>query len=733
MLGIELGLISSFLVFLAFFYLFSAVIAEKKKSPLKRSFIVFVLLYLGALFSELLLRLPFTAAYSETIAISGNICFVLTGLGYLGFTYRIFYRKNDWIFGLFATLAICSIFLSFLPGAFVYKQQGAHVLVMPSGTLAFSMLFSLVGPVCYAIVILLTKMRQKGGNEAQRGLATMFLKGTGVSILLGVVAVGIIPLLFPRLIEIFEFTSLSALSITIFLYIALKRYHFHYIDLSEIENVSKALFETVNEGVVIFNKVGEVAQINREAKNLLGEIECSADVETLIADYSFDATITARRTSLDSLEKEIPIIVSQSGIYGGGQFLGRILIMHDIDNEVRLERERETMRERIRQSEKLESLGQLAGGVAHDFNNQLTGIIGCAEFLQAEVGDAPELHNMIDMILKSAQSSADLTSKLLAFARKGKYLTKELDLHETVREVETLLKRTIDKRISIEMELTASHATVVGDKTQLQNALLNLALNACDAMDNEGGVLSFFSEELTAEEFLDMSEGTTSSSEHYLCISVSDTGTGMTEETRKHIFEPFFTTKGQGKGTGMGLAAVYGTVVNHHGTIVVNSILGKGTSFNLLLPLVEQKVGSLRGEVSEEELICNGHILLVDDEELILKVGRSILERKGFSVQTEDNGLDALEIIKESASSIDLVILDLIMPDLRGDEVHKHIRSISTDLPILIASGYSEEGVAHELLDDKATAFIQKPFKRDSLLKAVSAILRRAKLSKENS
>lgn len=724
MLGIKLGLISTFTVFLIFFYLFSAVISEKQHSPIKYSFLRFIFLYLIVIFGELLLRLPFTLEYHVPIAQVGTCCFLLTALAYLDFTYQIYRKKWDIYIALFALFPIVSIYHTFQPDALVLKYVGSQVLAMPSKQLSISMIFSLVGPVVYAIIVLFRCRTMEEATEEQKGLHSMLLKGTFISGLLGILFMGVVPLLLPQLIDIFQYTSVSALAIALFLYVAVKRFHFHYVDLTEIENVSRALFETVNEGVVIFDKSGDITQINREAEKLLGSVANFADIEMLITDYGFEKSITALRTSLESTDNVVPVLISQSEIHGGVQLLGRILIIHDIHNEVELEEEREAMQERIRQSEKLESLGQLAGGVAHDFNNQLTGIIGCAEFLKAEICENAEAQSMLDQILKSAQSSADLTSKLLAFARKGKYITKEVDLHDTVYEVENILKRTIDKRIGLELELTASKSIVIGDTTQLQNALLNLALNACDAMEETGGVLSFYSETLSAEEFREISGSAVCKGDAYISISVSDTGTGMTEETRKRIFEPFFTTKGQGRGTGMGLAAVYGTVANHNGTIIVNSILGEGTSFNLFLPLAPEVHKNDESDKGDDELrITGGRVLLVDDEPLILKIGSEVLKRNGFTVRTVDNGLDALDLIKEDPTAFDLVILDLIMPDIRGDEVHKHIRTISATLPILIASGYSEEGVAHDLLLDEATAFLQKPFMHASLLKAVNSIL----------
>lgn len=727
----KLGLLSSTVVFLAFFYFFVSVLAEEKKSALKNSFLIFTGLYSLILITEILLRLPFMKAYHQPIMLLSYAFFMCTGIAFLNFTYAILGRTRDTLFAFFAGVAVLGVVIAFTPNSLLVEYRGDQLLAMPSKITSLFVLIALIIPSLLSIFFVYRFLRSTDSEE-KRGLAKMLLMGTFLAVIFGVVIGFIIPFLFPKLIVVYQFSSLTAVVMGAFLYFSLKRFHFIHLDFEEIESVSQTLFNAVNEGVVVFGKSGELLQINSVAQTLLGPVENSGDIEELIPVFEPSKRILSCRSEIQAPERVIPILVSQSEIRKGAISLGYILIIHDIYELVRLEQDRERMKERIRQSEKLESIGQLAGGVAHDFNNQLTGIIGCAEFLMNDIGDKPEAKAMIEMILKSAQSSADLTGKLLAFARKGKYITKVIDMHEVINEVESLLKRTIDKRILLEIELTAESAKVRGDATQLQNALLNLAINACDAMAESGGVLSFYTDVVDGET-LHHTEGCDTEDElDYLSISVADSGTGMTEEVRKRIFEPFFTTKEQGKGTGMGLSAVYGTVINHHGSIVVNSILGEGTSFNILLPLVDNTHSD---HVSHEDDFSfekgEGELLLIDDEELILKIGKGILERSGYSVTTCNNGLDALEMVKEDPQRFTLVILDLVMPELRGDEVHMHLRKYNAHLPILISSGYSEDGVAHDLLGDGATNFIQKPFHKESLLRAIHILLK--KCQKENS
>ncbi|RPJ07035.1 MAG: PAS domain S-box protein, partial [Spirochaetaceae bacterium] len=241
--------------------------------------------------------------------------------------------------------------------------------------------------------------------------------------------------------------------------------------------------------------------------------------------------------------------------------------------------EQKQMVQQFQQAEKMQAIGQLAGGVAHDFNNQLAGILGYADLLRDGAKDNPELSHYADNIIMAVKRAADLTSQLLAFSRKGKYLSITVDMHQTILEVVSILRHSIDKRITIEQELAASPSTTIGDPSQLQSAILNCAINARDAMP-DGGVLGFFTKVVTLDEEFCKKIPYEIPSGEYLQISIEDSGIGMDEGTVRHIFEPFFTTKERGKGTGMGLASTYGTIRNHRGAIHVTTTPGKGTTFN---------------------------------------------------------------------------------------------------------------------------------------------------------
>jgi PAS domain S-box-containing protein len=400
----------------------------------------------------------------------------------------------------------------------------------------------------------------------------------------------------------------------------------------------------------------------------------------------------------------------------GGQ--ERILaVVRDVDA-------RKKMEERLRQSEKLEAVGQLAGGVAHDFNNQLAGIVGYADLVRTEIEDGTELADSVDRILVAAKRAADLTGQLLAFARRGKYETTAIDVHELVEEVVSLLRHSIDKRIALEQHLDAEPSHTLGDPTQLQSAILNLAINARDAMP-EGGTLRIATDVLDLKESDELCAREEMPPGRYVQIEVADTGTGMDEETQRRIFEPFFTTKPMGKGTGMGLAAVYGTVKNHGGTIGVKSDPGSGSAFAILLPSYDGPI--LPGErPTPRHPMTSARVLVIDDEEEVRRVASRMLEGMGHTAIVRRDGKSALEFFRESWREIDLVVLDMSMPQMGGRETFLALKKIDPDAIVLLTSGFSIDKDVQELLDSGASGFVQKPFSKTEFAAVVTEASQRA-------
>ena len=379
------------------------------------------------------------------------------------------------------------------------------------------------------------------------------------------------------------------------------------------------------------------------------------------------------------------------------------------------------MEDQIRQTQKMDIIGQLAGGVAHDFNNMLTAILGSAELMERHVKDNSAALKLLGSIQQAANRSAELTGQLLTFSRKGQKNTVQVRIDTTIHDVISLLERTIDKKITLETKLAAKNTCVTGDPALLQNALLNLGVNARDAMP-EGGVIKFASDNVELDSEYCRFSAFTIIPGTYIEISVSDTGVGITKEIISRMFEPFFTTKDVGKGTGLGLAAVYGTITGHHGCINVYSEPGVGTVFKLYLPLSDVK----KAEVSstDKPIHGSGGVLLVDDEEILRTVGQAILEDLGYRVYLAEDGEQALEVYAQKKKDISLVILDMLMPRMGGKETLVRLMERYPDVRVLISSGFHREGTVDELVRLGAMGFLRKPYLRQELGKAVAGAIR---------
>ena len=379
--------------------------------------------------------------------------------------------------------------------------------------------------------------------------------------------------------------------------------------------------------------------------------------------------------------------------------------------------ERRELEGRLRHTDKLQVIGQLAGGIAHDFNNQLSGIMGYAEVLRLHLKGS-KLETIVDKILICARNSADSTSKLLAFSRKGQYSNEAIDIHNVLHDVDGILEHSIDKRIVIRKNLAAVKSFIWGDVSQIQNAFLNLAINARDAIAEAGEIaIETSNVTLNREDCLDISAELTPG--EYLRVQICDNGCGMSAEVRRKIFEPFFTTKGIGKGTGMGLAAVYGTIKSHHGGIVVCSESGVGTTFTNYLPLWNEKKEQIVNSELDGSELHGLKILTIDDEENVRIMSSQLLELYGCDVHSEADGDKGVAYFQQHWQELDLVILDLIMPQMAGEETYRALRAINPEARVLIASGFSNAGVVDNLLSDGAAGFLAKPYSRNELLDAM--------------
>jgi len=372
------------------------------------------------------------------------------------------------------------------------------------------------------------------------------------------------------------------------------------------------------------------------------------------------------------------------------------------------------------QAQKLESLGHLAGGIAHDFNNLLTTIGGFASLIMMDLTEDDPRRRDVQRIITAADRAAALTRRLTLFSRRESPKREPLRLNRIVKETDDLLKETVPRTIKVELTLEPELLPIEADPAQMSQVVMNLCLNACDAMP-EGGVLTLETKGVTvdatyAQGHVEAEPG------RYVRLSVSDTGTGMSADVQAHLFEPFFTTKPVGKGTGLGLSTVYGIVKAHNGFITVYSELGKGSVFHVHLPAVGG--GETKGAEEPQRKMVRGTetVLLVDDEEAVLELGRSVLTRCGYTVLTARNGTEALEVYEQHREQIALVVLDMIMPEMDGRECLRRLLGIDPDTRVLTASGHTVGSTLDTLLREGALGVVEKPYSLHDL----SAAVRRA-------
>ncbi len=397
-------------------------------------------------------------------------------------------------------------------------------------------------------------------------------------------------------------------------------------------------------------------------------------------------------------------------------------LMRESSERRKAEEDRAGLEEQLRQSHKMEAIGQLAGGVAHDFNNLLTPIIGYAELTLMELPPDSREHAHLSHILKSADHAKMLTTQLLAFSRKQVLEMKVINLSEEISHFGRILRRIIREDIEITTRLESEVGWVKGDPTQIQQILMNLVLNAQDAMPG-GGHLTIETDNILLDEAFARLHSDVEIGRHVM-LSVSDTGHGMDEHTRSRIFEPFFTTKERDKGTGLGLATVYGIVKQHAGSIWVQSEPGHGATFKIFFPLTDRKPGNLESEESGKLVANQGETLVVaEDDEMVRKLTVEILSLQGYNVIETGSPKEALEIATTHAGEIHMLVTDVVMPKMNGNELYRNMASIRPEIKVLYLSGYTDNILAGHGMSSSNIKLLQKPFSVQSLTSKVREVL----------
>jgi len=490
----------------------------------------------------------------------------------------------------------------------------------------------------------------------------------------------------------------------------------------------KVKIKTVNPAILKLLGYEEIDLVGKPIEVLFPKKEEIAK-KSNIGELLKNQSKSSRETFLAKDGKEIPVLFLTSVLEDDkGNVEGVLCVARDIREMVEKEKAEKRLlesQEQLRQSQKMEAIGKLAGGVAHDFNNILTAIIGCSEILMEKLKTEDPNYRYVKEVKDSAERAAGLTHQLLAFSRKQPMTPKITDINISIEKINKMLQRVIGENIELVTDLHVGLGMVEVDVGQIDQVLLNLAVNARDAMP-KGGKLSIATENVDLKQE-DLSRLPDLKPGPYVVVSLSDEGTGMSEETMSRIFEPFFTTKGEGKGTGLGLSTVYGIIKQNKAGIAVESKVGEGTTFKIYLPQVSEakKEAAKKEEKKEPAEVSKGAetILLAEDEDMVRELARELLKNSGYTVLEASNGKKALDLLREHKEEIDMLLTDVKMPDMSGDELVKELTKLLPKIKVLFMSGYTNETITESGLLKPGRFFLQKPFTTASLREKVREVL----------
>ena len=503
--------------------------------------------------------------------------------------------------------------------------------------------------------------------------------------------------------------------------------------------LAKFMFDKASFGIFLTKDGGYIAEVNDHACRYLGyskEELCRMNILEIDQAHSpqeneqlWFRLQTEEFIHFESVHRnkdgnDVPVAIT-SNLFEYNDTLYSVSFVQDISDRKEAEKQRLKMEAQMREAQKMESLGTLAGGIAHDFNNILAAILGYAELAQLECPEESSSNHYVSQISQAGSRAKELVQQILAFSRQGRSEKSPLDISRVITEALKLIKATMPANIELHENISPNIAPVFADEIQIHQVVMNLCTNAHHAMKNSGGKLDVDLSAVTIQE-PDAKSYPGIIPGNYLKLSITDTGCGIATHAINRIFDPYFTTKPTGEGTGLGLSTVHGIVKDHGGIIKVYSELGAGTTFQVFLPAAD---ASLKAAAGQAEQLPTGSesILFVDDEKALIDLGRDLLERLGYKVETRASSTDAIEAFRADPQKYDLVISDVTMPKITGEELARQIKEVRPDIPIILCSGFSERIHAQATKDIGINAVLMKPVTYADLAKTVRMVLEKGR------
>lgn len=494
-------------------------------------------------------------------------------------------------------------------------------------------------------------------------------------------------------------------------------------DAINITRMRDATFIEVNEGFSKLIGWSKEEVIGRSA--LPGDLNIwvnEAEREQLAKGLQEQGEVIGQPISLRRKDGFVGVGLTSARVIEIGGELCILAITRDITEQEELRRQKEQLEEQLLQAQKLESLGVLAGGIAHDFNNILMAVLGHCELAQRRLASDSPVRQNLEQIRFSVNQAADLAGQMLAYSGKGQFVIELSDLSTLVADLEQMLSVSVNKKARLVFDLKADLPCIEGDLTQLRQIVLNLVINASDALNDTPGVIRISTgvcDCREADHYLIGSDQFLPAGP-YLYLEVADNGCGMDDETRQRIFDPFFSTKFTGRGLGM--AAVFGIVRGHQGSLEIETRLGQGTRIRVLLPASEKKVENLTTAEIPKTGQMSGLVLLADDDPAVLAIGEAMLEELGFSVVTAMDGEEVLALFRSQQDQFRFVLLDLTMPRMGGEEAFERLRQMNPDLPIIISSGFNEQEMSAGFMQSGQVCFLKKPYQLEQLQRVIQTL-----------